>query len=150
MDAEDRDGDGVGASEGESDEVERVERVFSGVVSDVICWVSEDKLARVEPDKKFKYFCFSRAKPVVTIWKHIKILSPFQQYQTKHSKLMQIAKASMNNRLAKQTFASALQINTCGLCGTLIPRFGLVLPIFEAVNLPWSPVFAVGAAVLLT
>ena len=58
MDAEDRDGDGVVASEGESDEVERVVRMFSGVVSDVICWVSEDKLARVEPDKKFKYFLF--------------------------------------------------------------------------------------------
>ena len=58
MDAEDRDGDGVVASEGELDEVERVEGVFSGVVSDVICWVSEDKLARVEPDKKLKHFCF--------------------------------------------------------------------------------------------
>ena len=58
VDAEDRDGDGVVASEGELDEVERVERVFSGVVSDVICWVSEDKLARVEPDKKLKYFLF--------------------------------------------------------------------------------------------
>jgi len=49
VDAEDRDGDGVGASEGELDEVERVEMVFSGVVSDVICWVSEDKFTRVEP-----------------------------------------------------------------------------------------------------
>ena len=62
VDAEDRDGDGVVASEGELDEVERVERVFSGVVSDVICWVSEDKLARVEPDKKLKYFCFFSCK----------------------------------------------------------------------------------------
>ena len=58
MDAEDRDGDGVVASEGELDKVERVEGLFSGVVSDVICWVSEDKLARVEPDKKLKYFLF--------------------------------------------------------------------------------------------
>jgi len=49
VDAEDRDGDGVVASEGELDKVERVEGLFSGVVSDVICWVSEDKLARVEP-----------------------------------------------------------------------------------------------------
>ena len=39
---------------------------------------------------------------------------------------------------------------TCGIYGTLIPSFDLVRPIFEAVNLPWSPVFAVGAAVLLT
>jgi len=32
-----------------SDEVERVERLFTGVVSDVICWFSEDKLAGVGP-----------------------------------------------------------------------------------------------------
>jgi len=53
VDAEDRevDGDGEGVVTGEavSDEVERVERLFTGVVSDVICWFSEDKLVGVGP-----------------------------------------------------------------------------------------------------
>ena len=56
VDAEDRDVDGVsvGTSEGVgvSDGVERVERLFTGVVSDVICWLSEDKLVGVGPAKK--------------------------------------------------------------------------------------------------
>ena len=53
VDAEDRevDGEGVVTGEGVSDEVERVERLFTGVVSDVICWFSEDKLVGVVPDK---------------------------------------------------------------------------------------------------
>ena len=55
VDAEDRDVDGVGVvgtSEGVLDGVERVERLFIGVVSDVICWFSEDKLVGVGPAKK--------------------------------------------------------------------------------------------------
>ena len=56
VDAEDRDVDGVGVETSEgvgvSDEVERVERLFTGVVSDVICWFSEDKLVGVGPAKK--------------------------------------------------------------------------------------------------
>ena len=43
---------GVETSVGVSDEVERVERLFSEVVSDDICWSSEEKLVGVEPAKK--------------------------------------------------------------------------------------------------
>ena len=58
VDAEDRDVDGVGVGTSEgvvgvSDGVERVERLFTGVVSYVICWLSEDKLVGVGPAKKF-------------------------------------------------------------------------------------------------
>jgi len=64
VDAEDRDVDGdvdvddvdrevdgevVVTSEGVSGEVEMVERLFRGVVSDVIGWFSEDKLEGVGP-----------------------------------------------------------------------------------------------------
>jgi len=49
--AEERGVEGVGVetSVGVSDEVERVERLFKGVVSDDICWFSEDKLVGVGP-----------------------------------------------------------------------------------------------------
>ena len=69
VDAEDRDVDGeiVVTSEDVSGEVEMVERLFRGVVSDVIGWFSEDKLEGVGPDKK------SRNK---------------RQYQAKRSKLI--------------------------------------------------------------
>ena len=52
--AEEREVEGVGVetSVGVSDEVERVERLFTGVVSDDICWFSEDKLVGVGPAKK--------------------------------------------------------------------------------------------------
>ena len=33
------------------DEVKRVERLFAGVVSDVICWFSEVKLTAVGPEE---------------------------------------------------------------------------------------------------
>ena len=76
VDAAERDVDGVGVerSEGVSDEVERVERLFTGVVSDVICWFSEDKLAGVGPAKKSRNI---------------------GQCKAKHLTLMQIVKASM-------------------------------------------------------
>ena len=96
VDAEDRDGDGEVASEAESDEVNRVEMMFLGVVSDIICWVSEDKLARVEPDKKY-FSCKVCGENLETCEDFVTMSA----ISGKTFKAMQIVKASMNNRLTK-------------------------------------------------